>query len=108
LNIYQKEYGYRVHEQEFKGGRSLVDIVEECFGVDDDICFLIPKGGTGWSLEDYINFALWVDWSFVTVGSKKNLSMTEGQTKQDEHSRIFQLLPKRFSPLLFTRKTVSC
>lgn len=52
-----------------KGGRSLVDLVFWC-GLDDDICFLMPKGDTGWSLEDYINFALWVDGSSVTVVRK--------------------------------------
>lgn len=38
------------------------------YGLNDEIGFLLPKGDTSWTLEEYISFALWVDGSSVTVG----------------------------------------
>ncbi|KAL0179873.1 hypothetical protein M9458_025315, partial [Cirrhinus mrigala] len=36
-------------------------------GLDDDICFVLPRGDPHWTLKDYINFTLWVDGSTFTV-----------------------------------------
>ncbi|ROJ29139.1 hypothetical protein DPX16_13583 [Anabarilius grahami] len=48
-------------------------------GLDKDIRFLMPKGETCWSLEDYINFALWMDGSSFTIGKagEKNIAIVQ-------------------------------
>lgn len=36
--------------------------------LDDEIHLLMPRGDVCWTLEQYINFVLWLDGSFFTVG----------------------------------------
>ncbi|KAL0187276.1 hypothetical protein M9458_018946, partial [Cirrhinus mrigala] len=71
----------------FQNGRDLEDYVEEfvstchrascddvCLmeglrcGLDDDLCFVMPHGDPCWTLQSYINFALWTNGSTFTLG----------------------------------------
>ncbi|KAL0149368.1 hypothetical protein M9458_055406, partial [Cirrhinus mrigala] len=38
-----------------------------CYGLDDDIRFVIPHGDPWWTLKSYINFALWMKGSAFMV-----------------------------------------
>ncbi|KAL0176455.1 hypothetical protein M9458_028785, partial [Cirrhinus mrigala] len=70
----------------FQNGRQLEDYVEEfintchhascddiCLkggfwcGLDDNIRFVLPRGDVHWTLNDYINFTLWVNGSTLTA-----------------------------------------
>ncbi|KAL0160503.1 hypothetical protein M9458_044228, partial [Cirrhinus mrigala] len=71
----------------FQNGRDLEDYVEEFVGIchhakcddvclmegfrcglDDDLRFVMPRGDPCWTLQSYINFALWTNGSTFTVG----------------------------------------
>lgn len=70
----------------FQNGRCLEDYIEEfldtchlaccndvclmeefCYRLDDDICFVMPRGDPCWTLKSNINFALWMKGSAFTV-----------------------------------------
>ncbi|KAL0172570.1 hypothetical protein M9458_032881, partial [Cirrhinus mrigala] len=38
------------------------------YGLDDDLRFVMPHGDSCWTLQNYINFALWMNGSTFTVG----------------------------------------
>ncbi|KAL0192210.1 hypothetical protein M9458_010506, partial [Cirrhinus mrigala] len=74
----------------FQNGRDLDDYVEEfvdtchrascddvCLmegfrcGLVDDLRFIMPRGDPCWTLQSYINFALWTNRSTFTLGKAK-------------------------------------